>query len=254
MSPPPVKLTDRWRDGRGAGEPGPGTLYWHVLLGDDPQLVAVAQTAQSRIAHFPGLHLTPLQWLHLTVLIAGPASQVTDLARNEMLAIARSSLAGIKPISVDFSRVFFHPEAITLLARPAEALAPVREAAERATRAVMGGDSTDDSSCSPLWTPHMTLCYSTSEQPAGPVIAALGQDLPSCRVSVNALSLVVQRDAEWLWAWSAVGAVTLGSDLSGQREIGSASHPVTERINVCTAENLTSRPRPALQWCRDHWK
>jgi 2'-5' RNA ligase len=176
----------------------------------------VAQAAQSRIARFPGLHLTPLQWLHLTVLIAGPASQVTDQARNEMLAIARSSLAGIKPISVELSRVFYHPEAITLLARPREALAPVREAAERGTRAVMGRDSTDDRSSSPLWTPHVTLCYSTSEQPAGPIIAALGQDLPGCRVRVDALSLVVQQGAEWHWDWSTVGTVALAGDLPGR--------------------------------------
>jgi 2'-5' RNA ligase len=204
----PANLTDRWRDGRGAGEHGSETLYWHVLLGGDPQLRAAAQAAQSRIARFPGLHMTPLDWLHLTVLAAGPANQVSDQARNEMLSIARSSLARIKPISVEFSRVFYHPEAIALVAGPGEALAPVREAAERATRAVTGHAGTDDSSSSP-WTPHVTLCYSTSEQPAGPIIAALGKTVPRCCVTVGALSLVVQRGAEWLWDWLPAGMVTL---------------------------------------------
>jgi 2'-5' RNA ligase len=190
-------------------------LYWHVLLGDDRQLRIAAQAAQSRITGFSGLHMTPLEWLHLTVLVAGPADQTPEPARSEMLSIARSSLAGIETISVEFSRVFYHPEAIGILARPAEALMPLREAAQRATRAVTGYDGDDDRSA-PLWTPHVTLCYSTSEQPAGPIITALGKDLPGCRVAVDALSLVVQRGAEWLWDWSPVGAVTLLGDLLSQ--------------------------------------
>jgi 2'-5' RNA ligase len=224
VSPLPVKLSDRWRDGRGAGEPGSGTLYWHVLLGSHPQLRAAAQAAQSQIAGFPGLHMTPLDWLHLTVLIAGPADQAPGQARNEMLSVARSSLTGIKPVSVEFSRVLYHPEAIALLARPAEALAPLREAAERATRTITGHDCAGDRS-SPLWTPHVTLCYCTSEQPAGPVIAALGMDLPGCRVSVDALSLVVQRGAEWLWDWSPVGAVTLQQQLPERLTLAQEAMP-----------------------------
>jgi 2'-5' RNA ligase len=211
----PVNLADRWRDGRGAAEPGSGTLYWHILLGHDPQLRIVAQAAQSRINGFSGLHMTPLEWLHLTVLVAGPADQIPDQARSEMLSIARSSLTGIEPVSVEFSRVFYHPEAIGILAWPAEALMPVREAAQRATRAVTGLDGADDRS-SPLWTPHVTLSYSTSEQPAGPIIKALGKILPCCRVSVDALSLVVQHGAEWLWDWSPVGGVAFPGDLLSQ--------------------------------------
>lgn len=207
MSPLPRNLTDRWREGRGAAGPGSGTLYWHVLLGEDPQLRNVAQEAQSRIGRFRGLHMTPLEWMHLTVLIAGPADQLPDQARARMLSIARASLSGTGPINVEFSRVFYHPEAIGLVAHPAEALAPMREAAQRATRAVTGHDGSGDRS-SPLWTPHVTLCYSTSEQPAAPIIAALGKNLPSCRISIDILSLVVQRGAEWHWNWSPVGAVT----------------------------------------------
>jgi 2'-5' RNA ligase len=213
VNPFPANLTDRWRDGRGAGEHGSGMLYWHVLLGGDLQLRVAVQAAQSRIAHFPGLHMTPLDWLHLTVLAVGPADQVSDQPRNEMLSIARSSLARIKPVSVEFSRVFYHPEAIGLLAHPAEALAPVREAAERATRTVTGHAGTHDGSSS-RWTPHVTVCYSTSEQPAGPVVAALGKAIPRCCVTVSALSLVVQRGAEWLWDWLPAGLVSLPGRLT----------------------------------------
>jgi 2'-5' RNA ligase len=208
VSPLPECLIDRWRDGYGDADPEYRTLYWHVLLGSNPQLRMTAQTAQSRIAHFTGLHMTPLQWLHLTVLAAGPSDQIPEHARNEMLAIARSYLADTGPITIEFSRIFYHPEAIVLAADPAEALSPIREAAKRATQAATGHGGNDGRS-SPQWMPHVTLCYSTSVQPAQPIIAALGKELPSCQVSIDTLSLVVQQGAEWLWNWSPAGVVSL---------------------------------------------
>jgi 2'-5' RNA ligase len=208
VSPLPERFTGRWTDGHGSAGPEYGLLWWLVLLGTDPQLRSAARAAQSRISNFPGLHMTPLRWLHLTVLIAGPAGQISEHARNEMLAIARSSLSGTGPIAIELSRIFYHAEAIALTAHPAEALSPIREAAQRATLEVTGHSGTDDRS-SPQWTPHVTLCYSTSDQPAQPIIGALGKQLPKCQVSVDNLSLVVQQGAEWLWNWSPVGAVSL---------------------------------------------
>lgn len=208
MSPFPEQFTDRWADGHNDTDPGNGLLWWLVLLGSDPQLRSTARAAQSRISSFPGLHVTPLRWLHLTVLIAGPADQISEHARNEMLAIARSSLTDTGPITIELSRIFYHPEAIVLTAHPAAALNPIREAAQRATQAVTGHSGTDDRS-SPEWIPHVTLFYSTRVQPAQPIIAALGKELPKCQISIDSLSLVVQQGAERLWNWSPVGAVYL---------------------------------------------
>lgn len=208
MSPLPESFIDRWRDGYGDADPEYGALYWHVLLGGNPQLRTTAQAAQSRVAHFTGLHMTPLQWLHLTVLTAGPSAQISEHARNEMLAMARSYLADTRPITIEFSRIFYHAEAIVLTAHPAEALSPIRKAAQRATQAVTGHSGNDDRPSS-QWIPHVTLCYSTSVQPAQPIIAALGKELPSCQVSIDTLSLVVQQGAEWLWNWSPAGVISL---------------------------------------------
>jgi 2'-5' RNA ligase len=208
VSPLPEQFTGRWRDGHGSADREYGLLWWLVLLGSDAQLRSAAQAAQSRISHFPGLHMTPLRWLHLTVLIAGPADQISEHARNDMLAIARSSLSGTGPITIELSRIFYHAEAIVLTANPAEALSPIREAAQRATQAVTGHSGTDDRS-SPEWMPHVTLCYSTSIQPAQPIVTALGKEIPNCEVSIDNLSLVIQQGAEWLWNWSPAGAVSL---------------------------------------------
>jgi 2'-5' RNA ligase len=208
LSPLPERLINRWRNDYGAAAPEAGTLYWHILLGGNTQLLDVARIAQERLAHFAGLHMTPLQWLHLTVLVAGPTNQISDQAMNEMLAIAQRSISGTEPITIKLSRIIYHPEAIVLAAEPIEALNPIREAVLKATRAVTGHDGIAERS-SPKWTPHVTLCYSTSTQPAGPIFAALGKKSADCRVTVDAFSLVVQRGAEWLWQWSPVGTVSL---------------------------------------------
>ena len=55
----------------------------------------------------------------------------------------------------------------------------------------------------------MTLCYSTSEQPAAPVIAELGTALPACDVTIDTMSLVVQDGPERLWNWRIAGTVRL---------------------------------------------
>jgi 2'-5' RNA ligase len=213
MSPLPEQLLDRWRDGYGAAGPDAGTLYWHVLLGGNKQLRESARIARDRLAEFDGLHMTPLQWLHLTVLVAGPAKQIPEQAISEMLSLARRSVASTAPITIELSKVIYHPEAIMLAAQPAEALDSIRDAAQQATFAVTGNSGTTDRS-SRTWVPHVTLAYSTSAQPADPIIAALGKNLPSCRLTIDAFSLVIQRGSEWLWNWSPVGTVSLPGSLS----------------------------------------
>jgi 2'-5' RNA ligase len=126
-----------------------------------------------------------------------------------MLAEARTLLSDAAPIKVTFSRVFYHPEAIVLGVYPQGALAPIHEAALAATRAITGQDG-KISDRKQSWKPHVTLCYSTGRQPAEPIIAALGRELPACEVSVQSLSLVVQRGPERLWDWHHIGTARLG--------------------------------------------
>lgn len=156
--------------------------------------------------------MTPLEWLHLTVLIAGPSSQISDLAMRDMLAIAQQSALNAPPITVELSKIIYHPEAIVLAAEPADSLNPILEAAKKATQAVTGHDGTIGRSSS-KWTPHVTLAYSTSTQPAEPIIAALGKESVACNVTIDAFSLVIQQGSEWLWKWSPVGTVSLAGSL-----------------------------------------
>ena len=211
MSPLPHQLVDRWQHRRENG-PGEGTVYWHILLGDNAGLRSMAQKAHARLAKFSDLHQTPLRWLHITALIAGPTDEITDSGMSRMLAEARTLLSGTAPIRVTFNRVIYHPEAIVLGVYPQGALAPIHEAALAATRTATDRDGRA-SECEQPWNPHVTLCYSTGRQPAEPIIAALGRELPACDVSVQSLSLVVQRGPERLWDWHHVGTARLGANL-----------------------------------------
>jgi 2'-5' RNA ligase len=207
MSPFPQELVDRWHS-RPENNPGEGTAYWHILLGGDRTLCATVKGAQERLSAFPGLHMTPLHRLHITVLAAGPATDIGDDGMAEMLANASSYLSGVSPVNITVDRVLYHPEAIALQAHSRDSLMPILQAAAAATNAVKDGQETGVDPAE-SWMPHVTICYSTARQPAAPIISALGKQLPSATVRVEVLSLVIQRGAERRWDWHEVGNAEL---------------------------------------------
>jgi 2'-5' RNA ligase len=205
VSPLPVRFTGRWDN---PFRPSyDDTVCWHLLLGGDPAVQAAAATARQRLAGFTGLHMTPPEWLHVTVLRVGAADLVTQDDMSRMLARAQAYLTQTAPVTVTLQRVFYHPEAITLSLSPRSALFPVLTAARTATREVLGTDAGDGNGDE--WAPHVTLCYSATEQPAAPVIAALGTTLPACEVTITEMSLVVQDGPEDRWNWQVAGSARL---------------------------------------------
>jgi 2'-5' RNA ligase len=207
MIPFPKQLIDRWQN-RPDAHPKHGMVYWHVLLGDHPQVRATTRIARERLSKFGGLHMTPLKWLHITTLIAGSTDEVTHDEMREMLKRAALSLSRTPRITVSLGDVLYHPEAIALKVQPDNALSPIFEVAQSATRAVIGREGVTETGFQ-SWSPHVTLCYSTRRQAAGPIIAALGKNLPSCEVTIDALNLVVQRGPERFWDWHPVGEARL---------------------------------------------
>jgi 2'-5' RNA ligase len=204
----PTQMTDRWHDRHRDGS-DKGTVYWHMLVGNQPKVTALAQQAQQRLAPFAaGLHMTPHQWLHMTTLAAGPATSFSSQQLKQMTHTAASLLADMPPVTITLGRVLYHPEAIMLGVAPAEALQPIRDAALQATRLATGVQETD--TAPPRWTPHITICYSTADRPAQPLIDALGLQLPSCDVQISALSLVIQHGPERTWDWSVIDTIHFG--------------------------------------------
>ncbi|MGI5324640.1 2'-5' RNA ligase family protein [Actinomadura nitritigenes] len=206
MSPLPTQMVNRWQNRREPG-PGQGTVYWHMLVGDQPGARDVADAAQERLADFTGLHMTPIKWLHITTLVVGSTNEISDDQQQDMLRTASSLFAEIPPLTVTLGRILYHPEAIILAIRPTEALEQVRAAIQSATLKVTGREGHTEGPAQ--WLPHMTIAYSETEQPAQPLINALGRQLPNREITINAVSLVVQRGAERLWDWHPVGRAIL---------------------------------------------
>jgi len=205
VSYPPSQMVNRW-ERRSEPKPGQGQLYWHILFGDESRLQALAAIAQERLALFPGLHLTPKQRLHLTVMLAGFADDFTAADIKDMRTRAYQLLSNVPPVTVTFSKVLYHPEAIVLGLQPASALDPVFKAVRDATLSVTRRSETTDNG---PWVPHVTLAYSTAAQPTSPIIAALGK-LPSREVTITHVSLIVQKGPERLWDWSSIAEIPLG--------------------------------------------
>jgi 2'-5' RNA ligase len=182
-------------------------LYWHVLMRDHPEVADLARQARQRLARFSGLHFTPLNWLHMTTLVAGPADDFSPSQLQQMIQTAGQLLAETAPVTATLGRIGYHPEAIVLAVAPAEALLPIHDAARIATAQACGNGHQDDHR--PHWMPHVTICYSTASQPATPIIDALALELPSRQIQINALSLVIQHGPERDWNWTTVGTLRL---------------------------------------------
>jgi len=103
--------------------------------------------------------------------------------------------------------VFCHPEAVTLLAEPAEALEPVLSAVQVAAREAHcdGHAGTDP------WRPHISIAYSNGSDPAASVIEALGLRVPPAEITIRSVSLVAQAQVGHSWQWQPIAEVRLGA-------------------------------------------
>ena len=180
-----------------------------MLVSEHPRVVALAREAQNRLSQFSGLHMTPLKWLHMTALIAGTTDEITTRQIGQMAEAASRLLARTPPITITFGKILYHPEAIMLAASPPDALLPVIDVARTATHEVTGTHG-QPGNRSP-GAPHITLSYSTSRQPAAPIISALGHELLDCEVQISAISLVIQGGPERQWDWHTIATIRFGT-------------------------------------------
>ncbi|MEU8107094.1 2'-5' RNA ligase family protein [Nonomuraea muscovyensis] len=206
MSPLPTQMESRWAD-RAEPQPGKGTFYWHMLVGRYPQARAFAQQVRDRLAPFSGLHYTPSKWLHMTTLVAGPTDDISLDQGHAMLTEVSRLLADVPPITVTLGRILYHPQAIMLGVESASELKPIHDAVQTATETLTGHPGHTEGPAT--WTPHITIAYSTANQPAAPLIEALGPSLPARELTLDSVSLVVQHGPERLWNWQHIGSALL---------------------------------------------
>jgi hypothetical protein len=109
-----------------------------MLMCDYPEVVDLARQAQQRLAGFDGLHMTPLPWLHVTTLLAGPDADFSPDKLRQMTQMAAHLLGDTPAAAVTLGQVLYHPEAIVLAVRLAERLTAIYDAARSATHQVTG--------------------------------------------------------------------------------------------------------------------
>ena len=126
MSPMPVEMRDRWAC-RAEPTAGHGTVYWHVLMSRYPGARAAAEAAQDVLRNFDGLHLTPVEWLHMTLLAAGSTEDIEHDLLNDLLRKAENALWNVGTLDVNLRPVLYHPEAIMLAVEPLHALRALQE-------------------------------------------------------------------------------------------------------------------------------
>jgi 2'-5' RNA ligase len=136
----------------------------------------------------------------------GFADEVPREAVDTMVATAKQLLAPTEPIAVSLGRVFYHPEAITLLVEPASSLEPVLSAVQVAAREA----GCDGHAGTDPWRPHISIAYSNGSGPAAPVIEALGLRVPPTEITIRSVSLVAQAQVGHSWQWQPVAEVRLG--------------------------------------------
>jgi 2'-5' RNA ligase len=190
--------------------PNHGTIYWHMLMSSYEEVRAVAQEVQEILSPFPGMLLTPPEWLHMTTLIAGSTIDIDRNQMDSMVSEAQQLLCKIEPVEIIIGRILYHPEAIMLGIEPSDTLLPILDATRSATRNVTGKVGSINGE-SRSWIPHITVSYSTAEQPAGPIIAALGRSVRPRNILIDSVSLVVQWGPERLWNWEPVGTAHLSA-------------------------------------------
>lgn len=205
MSPFPARMEDHWAAESGV-DSRRARLMWFILVGDNPQIAELARQGQDCLTGLPGLDLVPRPWLHITTLIAGYADQITTDQVKQMTSHARQLAARISPITLSLGRILYHTRAIMLQAGTPEQLEPILHAVQEATRATTGRYG--ELHTAP-WTPHITLAYSNTTQPAAPAIRALGRGLPKQDTIIASVSLISQRP-EQQWTWDPMADIPLG--------------------------------------------
>ena len=144
----------------------------------------------------------------MTVLMVGSTDAISAALTTEMAKAARERLTTTGPLQVTTDQILYHSEGIVLRLRPRKALLPLQAAAIDATIAATGAPP-QSTEIGNQWIPHITIAYSTAEQPASPLIGELGHAVPRSDTTIDSLSLVAQWGPERDWDWQVVHTVPL---------------------------------------------
>jgi 2'-5' RNA ligase len=180
-----------------------GTRFytWHLTFDSRDMLHQLVDHYQSVLSGFSGLDLIPHRWLHVTMQGVGHVGQVDDDQLASVITAVRSRLAALDPVVIRFDRPVVRPEAIALPALPASEVDRLRTAIRTALGDVLGTANVPESASS--YQPHLSLAYSSGEQPTAAIVAALEAE-PGRPVEfeVTEAALIIQHRDNRMYEWT----------------------------------------------------
>jgi 2'-5' RNA ligase len=190
-----------WRTGR-------SWYARHVTLPSQPRLHELVAVYQDALASLPGLDPIPMQWLHLTMQGIGFTDQVTSQDITAIAEAAKQRLATQPPVPLVIGPALVDAESIMLTVHPAAALDPVRAAVRAAIADVRGPSQVPEGED---WTPHISMAYSHTTDPAAPYIDAISTVSPApAEPTIPSVQLIeLNRDTN-LYQWATKADVPLG--------------------------------------------
>lgn len=195
---------------RHAWPAGRRDLHWHLLPSTEE---ATALTEPYReVVSMPGLNPVPAQWVHITVLHAGPQSETSDAELEAVIGKVRAAAATLAPFDLTLYPPTVGTVALECAGRPGAAARRLWELTAAATRTVMG----ERFELIPaVYYPHASLAYAGPEGHLADrtALKVMLSDVEAVPVTVGAhtLSLVSQwHDGTSQIVWENLASVPLG--------------------------------------------
>lgn len=185
-----------------------GTRFytWHLTFEHAPELHRLVAAYQDAFRGLPGLDPVPPQGLHLTMQGVGHVEDVAWETVEGIVEGVRERLAELPSVRVEFQRPVIGGEAVVLPALPTDAVEQIRTTirAAMAERIVVPEAAQG-------FRPHVTVVYSSSEQPAADVAAALSTvAVPAVECALTTASLIELHRDRRMYEWRTIAELPIG--------------------------------------------
>ncbi|MGW4298165.1 2'-5' RNA ligase family protein [Streptomyces sp. DSM 110735] len=181
---------------------------WHLTFEGQRDLHRLAAEYRSALAPLgDAFTLVPDRWLHLTMQGIGFVDEVKERDARAVADAAGEHLAAIPAFDVQLGPHVPDPEAVVLPVHPDGPVHAVRSA----IRSAIGDVLTEVPENADGFTPHVSVAYSASDGPAGPVFQALdGRDFTPARARITHADLIVLHRDHQMYEWEPFASVPLG--------------------------------------------
>jgi 2'-5' RNA ligase len=188
-----------WRPGWRVGR---SHYTFHVTFDRSPAVVELARHYRDRLT-LPSIDPVPDEGLHLTMQGVGFTDEVSRDDISAIAEAARVRCARLTPFEVELGPVDADPEGVMFNVRPWSGFEEVRATVREAIADVWGAERVPEPADG--FVPHVTVAYSNSSVPAGPLREALARVEPvTLAVPIRSVQLIDLNRDEKVYRWSTV--------------------------------------------------